>query len=281
MGADVAMAARLRLAARLRALRAAMGLPAQQAAAAMDSSPTKVSRIESARVPAQPADVEALLDLYQVSDPAGRRALLDLARQAARPGWWDSFSEPLSAGLRHDLGLEAAADVIETYDSLAIPALLQTPEYARAAAAAAPRGSWRAGMSPWILARRRQLLQDADSPQLWAVVGAAALRKPPRGDVAVLRRQIEHLLSIANVAIQVIPEGAPTELAAAGPFTVLRFNDLDLSDVVLFEHLTATEILDRPGEVAQYWELFSLLVVSALAGDESRQALADILRTLG
>lgn len=280
MGADAAMAARLRLAARLRSLRAGRDLPAQRAAGALGSSPAKVSRIESGRVPAQPGDVEALLDLYGVSDPVEQQALLDLAGQAGRAGWWDSFPEPLPASLKHALSLEAAADVIEIVDSQAVPALLQTPDYARAVAAAGLRGTWRAGMNPWVLARRRQLMQEASGPQLWAVIGSAAVRRPPGGNVAVLRRQIEHLMSAANVAIQLIPESEPAELAGAGPFTYLRFMHMDLSDVVLFEQLTDTAIVDRSSDVAQYWELFTLMVVSALTADESRQALGEILREL-
>lgn len=208
MGADAAMAARLRLAARLSSLRAERDLPAQRAAGALGSSPAKVSRIESGRVPAQPGDVEALLDLYEVSDPVEQQALLDLAGQAGRAGWWDSFPEPLPARLKHALSLEAAADVIEIVDSQAVPALLQTPDYARAVAAAGLRGTWRAGMNPWVLARRRQLMQEASGPQLWAVIGSAAMRRPPGGNVGVLRRQIEHLMSASNVAIQLIPESA-------------------------------------------------------------------------
>ena len=281
MGADAAMAARLRLAARLRSLRAAASIPAQQAAGALGSSLTKVSRIESGRVPVQPGDVEALLDLYEVSDLAERQALLDLAGQAAQAGWWDSFSAPLSAGLRHALSLEAAADVIEIVDSQAVPALLQTPDYARAVAAVGPRGTWRAAMNPWILSRRRQLMREASSPRLWAVIGSAAVRRPPGEDIDVLRRQIQYLMSAPNVAIQLIPEAAPAELAAAGPFTYLRFMHPDLSDVVLFEQLTDTAILDRSSDISQYWELFSLMAVNALTTDKSSQALGEILRSLG
>ena len=281
MGADVAMAARLRLAARLRELRAAARIQAEQAARALGSSATKVSRLETGRVPAQPRDVEALLKLYEVRDPVERQALLSLAGQAGQEKWWDKFPEPLLPGLKHDLSLEAAADVIQVYDSQAVPALLQIPEYARAVAAAAPRATWRAGQNLSVLARRRLLLQAPTSPRLWAVIGSAALRRPPGGDVPVLRQQIRHLMSAANASIQLIPEAAPIELTAPGPFTVLRFTGQGLLDAVLFEHLTATEIVDKPEDVAQYWGLFTLMVVSALSPDASRQALAEILHSLG
>lgn len=284
MGADAAMGARLLLAARLRSLRDATRLPAKRAAEALGSSLTKVSRIESGRAPAQPGDVEALLDLYGVSDPAEHMALRDLARQAGQPGWWDRFSEPLPSGLRHDLSLEAAADVIMIYDSQAIPALLQTPDYARALAVTGPRATWRAGMNPWILGRRRQLLQSPTSPQLWAVISSAVLSRPPAGDTGVLRRQIQHLMAIVgsrNLTIQVISPTAPIELAAPGPFTLLRFAQPELPDLVLFEQLTATATLDRPSEVEHYRELFDTMIAAdAYTTDESRQALAEVLLSL-
>ena len=283
MGADVAMAARMRLGARLKSLRVAAGITGEQAATAIRSSVAKVSRMEGGRVPAQLGDVTVLLDLYEVPESAERDALLALVSSSRKPGWWDAFSEPLPNPLRHDLSLEAAADVIEIYDSQAVPALLQTPEYARALTVTGPRPTWRAGMSPWILTRRRQLMQEAMSPRLWAVIGSAALRRPPGADVSVLRHQIEHLMSAmasTNVAIQLIPETAPIELAAPGPFTLLRFTEPGLPDLVFFEQLTGTATLDRPPDVEHYRELFGMIVVSAYTTDESRQALAEILLSL-
>lgn len=278
------MAARLRLGARLRSLRTAREISGEQAAAALGSSLTKVSRMESGAVPAQARDLETLLGLYQVQEAAERAELLALLAQSRQPGWWDTFSEPLPGGLRRDLMLEAAADIIEVCDSQAVPALLQTPEYARALAAAGPRAAWRAGMSPWILSRRRQLLQAATCPRLWALIGVAALHRPPGEDVSVLRQQIESLISAAarpEITIQLVPPDAPVELAVPGPFSVLRFAEPDLPDIVFFEQLTTTATLAKPSDVESYRELLGMIIVDAYSAEESQQVLAGILRSLG
>lgn len=279
MGADVPTAARMLLGVRLRSLRDAAGITGEQAATAIGSSHTKVSRIESGRVAAQPEDVKKLLDLFGISASADRDALLTLAHESHQLGWWEKFSsDVLPDRVRHDLSLEAAADVIKIYDSQAVPALLQTPAYARALCTIGPRYTWRAGMDPWILARRRQLLQDPSSPHLWALIGAGTLGRAPDGDSDVLREQLEHLMSAAatpDIAIQVIPEGAPIELATPGPFTMLRFMQQGLPDFVLFEQLTGTSTLAGGDDAEYYRELFDLIAALAYTTDESKQALAE------
>ena len=233
MGVDVQAAARLRLGARLRSLREGAGITGGRAAGAIGSSVTKVSRIEAGRGRARQADVVALLDLYGVSESGERDALLTLAGEAGQPGWWDQFANQVPAHVRHDLSLEAAAAVIAVYDGQAVPALLQTTAYARSVCAADPGSTWRAGLSPNALAHRRALLDTPGGPRLWALIGAAALRRPPEGDVGVLGEQVEHLVSRArrpDVTIQVVPENAPSELSAAGPFALLRFAEQDLPE---------------------------------------------------
>jgi transcriptional regulator with XRE-family HTH domain len=290
MGADVQAAARMRLGARLRSLREGAAITGGSAAEAINSSVTKVSRIEAGRVPPRLADVVALLDLYGVSEPGERDALLALAREAGQPGWWDQFANQVPAHVRQDLSLEAAAAWIAVYDGQAVPALLQTPAYARSVCVADPGSTWRAGLSPSALAHRRALLDAPGGPRLWALIGAAALRRPPGGDIGVLREQLEHLLSVArrhNVTIRIVPEGAPSELSAAGPFELLRFAEQDLSDAVLLEQLTTTAVLrpDARGtgrlDVEHYWEILYIIAASAYTPGESSAALAGLAQRPG
>jgi transcriptional regulator with XRE-family HTH domain len=290
MGADVQAAARMRLGARLRSLREGAGITGGRAAGAIGSSVTKVSRIEAGRGPARLADVVALLDLYRVSDAGERDALLAVAREAGQPGWWDQFANQVPAHVRHDLSLEAAAAVIAVYDGQAVPALLQTPAYARSVCAADPGSTWRAGLGPTALAHRRALLDTPGGPRLWALIGAAALHKAPAGDAGVLGEQAEHLMSGARrpgVTIQIVPENAPSELSAAGPFALLRFAEHDLPDAVLLEQLTTTALLrpDARGtgrlDVERYWEIFYMIARSAYTPGESSLALPEIARRPG
>jgi transcriptional regulator with XRE-family HTH domain len=290
MAADVPAVARMRLGARLRSLREGAGITRGRAAGAISSSLTKVSRIEAGRVPARLPDVVALLDLYGVSEPGERDALLALAREAGQPGWWDQFANQVPARVRQDLSLEAAAAWIAVYDGQAVPALLQTPAYARSVCAADPGSTWRAGLGPIALAHRRALLDAPGGPRLSALIGATVLRRPPGGDLGVLGEQAEQLMSVAqrpDVTIQIVPEDAPSELSAAGPFALLRFAAQDLPDAVLLEQLTSTAVLrpDARGagrlDVEHYWEIFYLIAGSAYTASESTLALAEIAQRGG
>jgi len=270
--------ARLRLGTRLRALRTAAGISGQAAAAAIRSSTAKISRLENGLLPVRQEDVRALLGLYGAATAADSEEMLALARESTQPGWWDRYSElELPAYLRHPLELEAAASVIATYDCLAVPALLQTEDYARALISAdGARPGWRGGLGPTMLARRRELISRPHPPRVWAVVDEAAVRRAPGGNPAVMAGQLAHLIDAAarpHITVQVIPVASPGPLAAAGPFTLLRFPGHDLSDAVLLELLTKIVTMAPARDVDRHWKAFNLLAVGALDPDSSVAAL--------
>ena len=71
----------------------------------------------------------------------------------------------------------------------------------------------------------------------------------------------------------------PTELsgyAAEGAFSLLRFAEQELPDVVYVEHLGGALYLDRRDEVELYSRVVDRLAVDALTPDHSRQLLAKI-----
>jgi transcriptional regulator with XRE-family HTH domain len=281
----------MRLGLRLRTQRDAARITGEQAAAVLGSSVTKVSRIEGARVTVRPEDVALLLDLYQIAEPGEREALLDLANEATEPGWWDRFPSPLPARVRHDLSLEAAARTIEVFDGLAVPALLQTTSYTRALCAMDPESIWRAGLGPKALAHRRDIMDMPGRPHLWALIGAGVLRRPPQGEVNVLRRQIEHLIAAAedaDVTIQLVPEDAYAVSAAPGPFSLFRFDEPDMADAVLLEHLTSTVTVDvrsgpdryRATDIDRYRAIFQMIASQAGTPEESKVVMVAESRRL-
>jgi transcriptional regulator with XRE-family HTH domain len=102
------MVRRRRLAAELRSIRESRGKSGDAVAAALKWSPSKVSRYELARTGLKPHEVEKLLDYYEVT--GSRRAhLLELARDAARKGWWEDFSDELSTDFQQYIGFEQEA----------------------------------------------------------------------------------------------------------------------------------------------------------------------------
>jgi transcriptional regulator with XRE-family HTH domain len=257
---------RLVLGSQLHQLRESRGITAEQAAEAIRGSHSKISRMEHGRVGFKERDVADLLTLYGVTDNEERAALINLARQANTPGWWHAYSDILPSWLEPYVGLEAAASVIRTYQIQLIPGLLQTEGYARALI---QQGS--AETEEQVARRielrvsRQAILTAPNPPQLWVVVDEGALRRPVGGR-DVVRGQLQHLIEITDhpsVTLQVLSFTAGPHSAMGGPFTILRFAEPDLHDVVYIEQLTSALYLEKPTEVDSYLEVIEQLCLQA------------------
>ncbi|MCK9929858.1 helix-turn-helix domain-containing protein [Frankia sp. Mgl5] len=266
------IAQRIMLGARLRSLREATGISREDAGYEIRASDSKISRMELGRVGCKVRDVADLLTLYGVVAEADRAPILDLAREANRPGWWRRYAEVVPGWSEAHLGLESAATLIRSYHLHLVPDLLQTEDYARAAVV---QTSNPGTMSAEAVARtvemritRQRLLTRPDPPKLWAVIDEAALR-PRIGSAEVLRAQLAHLRELAampNIVIQILPAEYGGHVAT-GAFTILRFAEPELPDVVHLEHLTGAIDLDRPEDVDRYEELMNRLSVDSTTPD--------------
>jgi transcriptional regulator with XRE-family HTH domain len=271
---------RLVLGGQLHRLRESRGISAEQAAEAIRGSHSKISRMEHGRVGFKQRDVSDLLTLYGVTDPEERAALLNLTREANTPGWWHAYSDVLPTWAESYVGLEAAASVIRTYEVQFVPGLLQTEEYARAlirlgSAVSEDEIDRRAELR----VGRQEVLGGPHSPQLWAVVDEGALRRPVGGR-EVARRQLQHLITMAEhpaVTLQILPFMAGPHAAMGGPFTILRFAEPDLHDVVYIEQLTSALYLDKPSEVDSYLEVMEQLCLQAEPAGNTVKMLSELL----
>jgi transcriptional regulator with XRE-family HTH domain len=271
---------RLVLGGQLHKLRESRGITAEQAAESIRGSHSKISRMEHGRVGFKERDVADLLTLYGVTDTEERAALLNLAREANTPGWWHAYSDILPAWAQPYVGLEAAASVIRTYQIQIIPGLLQTEGYARAlirqGSAATEEQIARRGE---LRASRQEILRRPDAPQLWVVIDEGALRRPV-GSRQVVRDQLEYLTEIADhpaVTLQIMPFAAGAHPAMGGPFTILRFAEPDLADVVYIEQLTTALYLEKPAEVDSYLEVMEQLCLQAEPVASTPKLLHQIL----
>jgi transcriptional regulator with XRE-family HTH domain len=271
---------RLVLGGQLHKLRESRGISAEQAAEAIRGSHSKISRMEHGRVGFKERDVGDLLTLYGVTDPEERAALLNLAREANTPGWWHAYSDILPAWLEPYVGLEAAASVIRTYQVQFVPGLLQTEEYARALIRQGTAVSEdEISRRTELRASRQAILAGPNPPQVWAVVDEGALRRPVGGR-EVVRRQLQHLIGMADnpaITLQVLLFDAGPHSAMGGPFTILRFAEPDLRDVVYIEQLTSALYLDKPSEVDSYLEVMEQLCLQAEPAGNTVKALNQIL----
>jgi hypothetical protein len=129
---------------------------------------------------------------------------------------------------------------------------------------------------------RQSILDGENSPKFWAVIDEAALRRPI-GGVEVMRGQIQHLIDLMNqpnVTIQVIPFSYGGHAAEGGAFSILRFADPDLPDIVYVEQLASALYLDKREEVDRYSEVMERLCAVSTTPTETvdllRQIMADL-----
>jgi hypothetical protein len=275
-------ALRILLGAHLRRLREARGISREDAGWEIRASESKISRMELGRVSFKERDIADLLTLYRVDDREERERLLTLARQANTPGWWHRYGDVLPDWFQSYLGLEASAALIRTYEIQFVPGLLQTEDYARAVVVLG-HGHAKAEDNDRRVAlrmRRQEILQRPEPVQLWAVMDEAALRRPIGGS-AVMRAQIDLLLEATtrpNIRLQVVPFRAGGHSAAGGAFTILRFPDQELADIVYIEQLTSALYLDKREDVEHYLATMERLCVEADQPDRTRNTLRSILR---
>ena len=275
---------RILLGAHLRRLRETKGISRESAGWEIRSSESKISRMELGRVGFKERDVADLLTLYGVTDETERKALLMLARQANTPGWWHRYGDVLPPWFQSYLGLETAAALIRTYELQFVPGLLQTRDYARAVIMIGHARSGSAEVERRVTLRmqRQELLVRPQPTQLWAIVDEAVLRRPI-GGVEVMRAQLEALIEatkLPNVRLQVIPFDVGGHAAAGGSYSILRFPDPELPDVVYIEQLTSAVYLDKREDVDQYTTAMEVLCVKAEPAERTFDVLDGILSDL-
>jgi transcriptional regulator with XRE-family HTH domain len=271
-------ALRIGLGSELRRRRELAGITREVAGDAIRASTAKISRLELGRVSFKERDVADLLTLYKVTDPGERAEFLELARNANAPGWWHRYADLLPSWFETYLGLEQAAAVIRTYELQFIPGLLQTRDYARAVTSLAASRAEEIERRVELRMRRQQVLVGPGAPTLWAVIDEAALRRSIGGpDLA--KAQLDRLLEInewPNVSLQIAPLSYGGHPAAGGPFTLLRFAQPDLPDIVYLEQLTSALYLDKRGDVEHYALVMDRLVAQVEPPNRTAAILSKI-----
>ena len=265
-GPPEATVLRMLLGAQLRRLRETAGISAEKAGFEIRASRSKISRMETGRVGLKLRDVEDLLTLYGVTSAPQRARVIALARRSRAPEWWAKYNDILPDWFETYLGLESAATSIRSFEMQFVPGLFQTEDYARAVTALGHQAARvdeierRVGLR----LKRQELLTRAQPPRIWAVLDEAVLRRPV-GGLPVMRAQLRHLVEAARmprVTLQVVPFARGGHAGASGSFSILRFEERDLPDVVYIEQLTSAVYLDQRQDIEHY-----LAVVDQLSGE--------------
>jgi len=272
---------RILLGAQLRRLREGQRITLEDAGKRIRASHSKISRLETGRVGFKDRDITDLLTLYGVTDEEEREALRALARRANAPGWWHDYSDVLPHWFEAYVGLEEVAIQIRAYEVQFVPGLLQTEDYARAVTLLGHDGEPPRDIERRVRLRmaRQSVLDREEPPNLWAVIDEAVLRRPA-GSPAIMHGQLKHLADLAqrpNVTIQIIPFQAGGHAAAGGPFSILRFAEPDLPDVVYLEQLTSALYLDKPDTVDSYLRVMERICMEAATPADSAELIAGLI----
>lgn len=269
-----------RLTAELRLLRASSDLTRDQVAERTGINVATLYRVEHARVRPRTTTLRTLLDLYGVG--AARQAdlialLSDSRQRGPRPAYRYGLPEQYTTYI----GLEGEADSLWNYESLLVPGLLQTGDYARAVI----RGGLPDACSDEIECRvqvrmgRQELLQDDDPVVLWGMVDEAALVRQVGGR-AVMRAQLRSLLATAelpNVTFQVIPFGAGAHAGMPGSFVLMRFAEPAVPDVVYVESMAGALLLEEENDARRYRLVFERLRAVAASPGDSRSVMEALI----
>lgn len=238
---------------------------------------------------AHPNDVQALLMHYGVEQPV-IDAVKEVARQSRQRGWWYRYNQVLPEWFGQYLGLESDASFIRTFQAMAVPGLLQTPEYARAAVSTSATSAPSAQVDRLVQVRveRQARLVGDDPVHFRAVLDEGVLHREVGGPSTMVA-QIEHLLELSarpNIEIQVLPYEAGTHPAMNGPFVLMDFPPVaapfpQTDDRIAYvDLLIGAKYFDKPVEVAPYEAVWEQLRGDALHADRSEALMRSIAKRL-
>ncbi|WP_133741206.1 helix-turn-helix domain-containing protein [Actinorugispora endophytica] len=270
---------RRRLSAELKRLREEADLTAEQVGERLGWSRGRLTNMELNKWKRpDPVIVRALATLYKASEEA-TEALVTLAKQSRTKGWWEKFDDVFTDAY---VGFEAEASTISTYQTMVVPGLLQTPEYAAAVDRALHLNNASATERA-VAARmeRQEILDREDAPKLWVVIDESALMRPAGGK-AVMRAQIEKLIRLSEeantVRIQVLPLDRGLHPGITGPLTLLDFpNPMD-RPIAYFETRTDGVYQEDRAVVETYREAWDDIRVMADHPEASTARMVQLIK---
>ncbi|MEV0907797.1 helix-turn-helix domain-containing protein [Streptomyces hokutonensis] len=269
---------------RLQELREAAGIKREEAAQVLRVAPATVRRMEMAEVALKVPYVQVLLSTYGVSDEEAD-SFVALTEEANQPGWWQRFHDVLPEWFSLYVSLEGAAGLIRSYEPHFVPGLLQTEDYARAVMEAGTIGQ----TGPETIERhvslrmaRQGLLERDNPPHLWVIMDETVLRRPVSMRGEVMREQLDKLLEFGErdrVTLQVAEFESGPHPGTYAPFSLFRFDEPELPDMVFTEYLTGALYLDSRTEVSAHLEVLDHMTAHAASAQRTKKILRDYRET--
>ncbi|MFE2583769.1 helix-turn-helix domain-containing protein [Streptomyces sp. NPDC059378] len=249
---------RLRLRTELREARLAADLTQRQVADQMEWSPSKLMRIEAGEVGVTVNDLRLLLAFYRIEDAERVEHLLALAR-GSRKMPFTEYRDIYHKDFLDFLAMEASAWINRTFQSMVLPGLLQTEEYASAIIRAFSPDESAAQVSRMVEARMlRQDVMDSGEAQFFFILDESVIRRQVGGS-KTMRAQLRQLADLAarpHIHLMILPFGLGAHAASAGPFTLFEFKEDVPTCLYLENPRGSATVSTNPDDAADYIDLF-------------------------
>ncbi|MDV6011153.1 helix-turn-helix transcriptional regulator [Haloechinothrix sp. LS1_15] len=265
-----------RVSAELRRMREEQGLTCQDVADALGCSISKISRMETGIRGLHVDDVAAVLGVLHVPTKQ-REELLTLVRNGAQRNLvhiGGKLPDPLKDLIR----AENEAVALYNYESLLIPGLLQTGDYARTVIRTGNPMLSEDEVDAMVTARmsRQAVLSKYRGPTLSVIVDEMVLRRPV-GGAGVMYGQLQHLLGMVQrpkVELRVVPFATEQHPGLDGSLTMLDFDDQPT--LVSFDARSISGLLEEEPVIQRARLTWRGLRAVALPPEESARLVAEL-----
>ncbi|WP_433195834.1 DUF5753 domain-containing protein [Nocardia sp. CA-107356] len=279
--------ARWELFERLRRRQTELGITGPTIAKRLGYATTYWPKIEKEQRVLTEEKLKLLIELLEL-DGEEQDELLSLRAIAKGRGWWDEYAGLFNEQQMRLWGLEYGAEEISTFESLLIPGLLQTEDYARHLITSDSVFIRKPEVRQRVAARmrRQERLDEPDALRLAAVVSEAALHQQI-GNPVILREQLQHLIGVINshsdtLDIRILPYTSPSGAILGGAgFHILDFPGPKVSPLAWHESAVVGEVIEDPTQIDNLTTVFGHAQSQALDQQESLALIEQAAAELG
>ncbi|GAA1513785.1 helix-turn-helix transcriptional regulator [Sphaerisporangium rubeum] len=173
------------------------------------------------------------------------------------------------------LEAELKATTLHSWQHSLVPGLLQTPDYARTLFQGEPQFQ-RSKLDQAVTARldRQTIFEREDPPMMWAVLDEVVLQRPI-GGASVMRKQLEHLVTMSDhpcIAIQIVPFEAACTPGLLGAFILANVQG---QDVAYLESANEGKVIASPEDVRNLRTRYDAIRIHALPQAGSKQLIKE------
>ncbi|MGW0914944.1 helix-turn-helix domain-containing protein [Streptomyces sp. NPDC002784] len=174
---------------------------------------------------------------------------------------------------------EQEAVSVLSYESLAIPGLLQTQDYCRAVFDYRYPAIGNETAEQWVSARmERQLVLQRERPPVCHFILEESILQRPVGGPDVMREQFRQILELTepiHMSFQIMPTSATPHAGLGGPLVLLETPEHE--PLAYLEVQSASFLVEDPDEVSDYQLKYGMLRSQALSPEESARLVHGLL----